>query len=136
VIRLRAHHLLCVLTFVGDGYTPAFVANLDAIVRRLAAGEPVALVAGPDDICAPLAGDDDHCTRASVDERDRLATHALAALGIGDGSAFDAASLARARAAFAAGTIRAACANCPWTHLCDAVAADDFARSRLVTPGR
>ena len=34
-VRLRAHHLLCMLTYVGKGYTAAFTANYDRIVERL-----------------------------------------------------------------------------------------------------
>ena len=63
----RAHHLLCMLTFAGDGYTPEFVANFAAIVARIGAGEAVELVDGPDDVCAPLDGPDDiHCDDPSV----------------------------------------------------------------------
>ena len=37
-VRLRAHHLLCLLTYVGKGYSPAFTANYDKVVRRLGEG--------------------------------------------------------------------------------------------------
>ena len=30
-IKLRAHHLLCLLTYVGKGYSPAFTANYDRV---------------------------------------------------------------------------------------------------------
>ncbi len=53
-VRLRGHHLLCMLTFVGKGYSPAFVENYDRIAGRLSEGEDILLVDGPDDICAPL----------------------------------------------------------------------------------
>jgi len=56
IVRLRAHHLLCILTFAGKGYSPAFVANMAGVVARIGAGEPIEVVAGPDDICAPLEG--------------------------------------------------------------------------------
>ena len=54
-VRLRGHHLLCLLAYKGEGYSPAFIANLDRIAARLTAGEDAVLVDGPDDICAPLA---------------------------------------------------------------------------------
>ncbi|OWU61413.1 2Fe-2S ferredoxin, partial [Staphylococcus aureus] len=38
-IRLRGHHLLCMLTYVGKGYSPAFVENYDAMAGRLGRGE-------------------------------------------------------------------------------------------------
>ena len=47
-VRLRAHHLLCMLTYVGKGYSPAFVENYEAIAARLSAGEEIEMVAGPE----------------------------------------------------------------------------------------
>lgn len=54
MINMRGHHLLCVLTFEGAGYSQRFTRNLAAIVERLSAGEEILIVAGPDDICAPV----------------------------------------------------------------------------------
>lgn len=80
-VRLRAHHLLCMLTYVGKGYSPAFVENYEAIAARLSAGEEIELVTGPDDICRPLTADPEaHCHGTSVVERDRAATEAVARL--------------------------------------------------------
>jgi hypothetical protein len=59
-VRLRGHHLLCLLTFVGKGYTPAFTANYRRIVARLNEGAAVELVDGPDDICAPMLAEAEH----------------------------------------------------------------------------
>ncbi len=41
-VRLRAHHLLCMLTFVGEGYSARLRRQLPAsIARRLSAGEAI-----------------------------------------------------------------------------------------------
>ena len=73
-VRLRAHHLLCMLTYVGKGYTQSFTVNYDRVAERLNRGEEIEIVAGPDDICAPLlCGDAAHCFRKSVSERDAKA---------------------------------------------------------------
>ncbi len=134
MIRLRGHHLLCMLTYVGKGYSPAFVENYDAIAGRLSAGEKILVVDGPDDVCAPLLRDADcHCHEASVQERDRRALAALSALleiplETGATLRLDAARLRRMRAAFAAGRIRSACAAvghrpaCEWSSLCSRIA--------------
>jgi hypothetical protein len=126
------------LTFAGEGYTPEFVANFAAIVRRIAAGEAIALVDGSDDVCAPLdASGDTHCANASVARRDRAALLALAEAGLplaAQPLIIDAACLATLRAQFAAGTIRAACRGCEWSELCTSIAADGYAVSALVTP--
>ncbi len=141
-VRLRAHHLLCLLTYVGRGYSPAFVANLDAVAARLGeGGEDILIVDGPDDVCAPLflAEDDPHCSGASARERDaRAAAGAAAALGRpaepGSRLALDRDTLARLRGGFAAGTVRSACVGCGWAALCTAVAGAGFAGTRLVGP--
>ncbi|SIR10679.1 hypothetical protein SAMN05880582_106200 [Rhizobium sp. RU20A] len=131
-VRLRAHHLLCMLTFIGEGYSPTFVAEYRRIVARLGAGAEIEIVAGPDDICAPIchaAGE--HCHNESVQDRDRRAAASVTALlgiEIAPGARFrlDAARLSRLRHAFATGTIRAACADCEWAPLCDGIAASGF----------
>jgi hypothetical protein len=134
-VRLRGHHLLCLLTYRGEGYSPAFVANLDRITARLAAGEEALLVDGPDDVCRPLVEaqrDAAHCGLARVRERDRQALAALAGrlgrpLAPGERLVLDPATVAGLRAAFAAGTIRAACAGCEWDGVCTNIAGTGFA---------
>ncbi|RUZ88238.1 DUF1284 domain-containing protein, partial [Mesorhizobium sp. M7A.F.Ca.US.006.01.2.1] len=65
-IKLRAHHLLCPLTYVGKGYSPAFTANYDRVAERLSRGEDILLVSGPDDVCAPLLDEPEpHCLNES-----------------------------------------------------------------------
>ena len=115
-LALRAHHLLCMLTYAGRGYSPDFVRNFDHITARLAAGAPITLVHGPDAICAPLCcgpdGNNAHCHQARAQARDAQATRELAPWigGLpGTGLTLDAALLARLRAAFASGQIRGAC---------------------------
>lgn len=127
-VRLRPHHLLCLLTYVGKGYSPAFVANYEAIAERLSKGEDVTIVAGPDDICAPLlGGSDTHCLQPGIDERDRLAARDVSRLlsqPVHAGARIDltATTLARLREAFGDGVTRSACAGCEWSGLCDTVA--------------
>ena len=131
-VRLRPHHLLCVLTYVGRGYSPAFTANMTRIAGRLTAGEAVELVDGPDDICAPLLGGlDPHCHRPSVTERDRAAARDLGdLLGLetraGAFLALDADLIDRLRQEFASNRIRPACVGCQWEDLCGSIAAGGF----------
>ncbi|MBZ9668120.1 DUF1284 domain-containing protein [Mesorhizobium sp. ES1-3] len=139
-IRLRAHHLLCLLTYVGKGYSPAFTANYDGIAERLSRGEDILLVSGPDDICTPLLGEPEpHCLRDSAAGRDRQAgddVEALLARPIRDGVRLDldAAILLRLRLAFAAGHVRKACGGCEWSDLCSAVASGGYRDTRLQRP--
>lgn len=127
------------LTYVGRGYTPAFVDNYDAVVQRLGAGEIIELVEGPDDICTPLLGfPQSHCHNESVTERDRLARMAVGELlgpkvDLAATFSLDAAMLRRLRAAFSSGHSREACGGCEWSGLCDAVASSGFAGVRLTS---
>lgn len=139
MIRLRPHHLLCMLTYAGNGYSAPFVANFDAIARRIADGrQTVEISSGPDDICAPLmCGSDKHCTRASVQRRDWLASDDISdLLGLqivpGLQILLNTERLAELRAAFAAGSVRRACEGCHWKPLCDGIAQQGFAGTRLL----
>ncbi len=131
--RLRPHHMLCMLTYAGKGYSPAFTANMTVVVGRIAGGEPIEIVSGPDDICAPLLSDPDpHCHRESVAERDRLAAEALGPImgvgapAAGSGFSLDCGQLGQLRQAFRHGGFRVACAGCQWQELCSDIARDDF----------
>ncbi|GEO84197.1 MULTISPECIES: DUF1284 domain-containing protein [Alphaproteobacteria] len=131
-VRLRAHHLLCMLTYIGKGYSPAFVENYEAIAALLSAGEEIELVAGPDDICRPLLGGGGaHCLGESVLRRDDDARNAVSrllsvTLSAGSGIVLSSALLDRLRASFATGRIRSACSGCEWSSLCDEVAAAGY----------
>ena len=52
-IRLRPHHLLCLQTFVGHGYSPEFTKHMTYVKSLLDADPhaPITLVNGPDDLC-------------------------------------------------------------------------------------
>lgn len=134
-VRLRPHHLLCLLTYAGNGYGPAFTANCNAIAARVARGESILIVEGPDDICAPLLDDPDpHCHRDSVTERDRLAASDVGVLlatpiGAGENLVLGPDVLRLQREAFASGRTRAACLGCQWSDLCSSIAANDYSET-------
>ena len=138
MVRLRPHHLLCMLTFVGKGYSPEFVANFEEIVKRVAKEKIVQIVEGPDDICAPLCVDAEcHCFRTSVTQRDALALRALSKLmeepvQSGMTLKLSISTLERMRAAFAEGSTRAACEECSWQTLCTSIAEEKFEGSKLL----
>ncbi|UVK38306.1 DUF1284 domain-containing protein [Mesorhizobium sp. AR10] len=139
-IRLRSHHLLCLLAYVGKGYGPAFTANYDVIAERLGRGEEILIVSGPDDICAPLLGEpESHCLQESVVERDRLAARDVGELlarpiRAGLRLDLDAATLTAMRRAFATGLTRNACLGCEWVELCSVVAAGGYQDTRVQRP--
>jgi hypothetical protein len=137
-IRLRPHHLLCMLTFAGKGYTPAFVANFEQVASRIARGdEAIQIVDGPDDICSPrLAESTCHCHNSSVILRDRHATEAISDLlshQIRPGTNLlpHQNLLLILREAFVTGAIRKACTGCQWKPTCDSIAKQGFIETRL-----
>jgi hypothetical protein len=137
-IRLRPHHLLCMLTFAGKGYTPAFVANFEQVASRIAAGnEAIQIVDGPDDICSPLLTEANcHCHNSSVILRDHHAAEAISdllQLPIRAGASLPLGQdlLPILREAFVTGTIRQACVGCQWQPTCDAIAENGFNETRL-----
>lgn len=138
-VRLRAHHLLCTLTYVGHGYSAEFTRNMDDIISRMNSGEPVLVVEGPDDICAPLLQTDDpHCRGASVRERDHAAALSISratGLEIRPGRLIRLTPdrVAEFRTSFTTGKTRKACLGCQWSRLCTTVGNEHFAASRLLT---
>lgn len=145
-VRLRGHHLLCLLTFRGAGYGAAFVANMREIAERLSAGEDAVIVDGPDDLCAPRLEaeaqglDEPHCRLPGIAWRDAKALAAAAdllgrPLVPGAIVIFEAEVAARLRDAFASGAIRAACEGCEWAAFCTDIAASAFAGTLLVPRG-
>ncbi|WP_181700791.1 DUF1284 domain-containing protein [Chthonobacter albigriseus] len=139
-VRLRGHHLLCVLTFVGKGYSPAFVAGMVGVVNRLSAGSAIRIVDGPDDICAAHVAEESepHCLLPRAQARDAAAladVGALFGVDLRPGSIFVSPAdwIERLRKAFVEGRIRAACAGCEWSDLCTAIATDGFPGVQLAS---
>lgn len=138
-LALRAHHLLCMLTYVGNGYSPEFTHNFDGLISRLATGEDVLLVDGPDAVCAPLCESEGacaHCHGAQVRVRDQRAAQDLMpllgrSLGPGTRLRLDVVVLNRLRTAYASGDIRGACVGCEWANLCASIASTGYEGARL-----
>lgn len=136
-IRLRPHHLLCLLTYAGKGYSPAFTAGFTAIADRIAAGAAVRVTDGPDDVCRPmLDAPGHHCRQTSIAARDaRAAAEVAALLGrpvrTGQILVLSPPVIARMRRAFAGGALRGACKGCGWSALCTDIAEGGYAGAAL-----
>lgn len=116
--EIRGHHLLCALGFRGFGYSPAFAANMAAILGRLdaAPATPVRAVDGPDGICAGFPADQPgHCLQENVVVRDR---RVIAGMGLRVGDVVPWGELRRRLGeAFAPEDLDALCVTCPWLPL-------------------
>lgn len=67
-VKLRAHHILCMLGFRGLGYSAGFVENF-VRVKESAKGSVVELVDGGDAICAACPNFDGRCTKGEAEVR-------------------------------------------------------------------
>lgn len=90
-LRVRGHHLLCMLGFRGEGYSDPFIANMRRVVAAFSAEPPplVQLLAEPDDICVPCPYlSDGACTAEDgADEKTRtMDTAVLDVLGLRAGT--------------------------------------------------
>lgn len=134
IFELRAHHLLCALTFRSKGYGPDFVQEFEEIVQQLIAGQYVKLTRHADSLCRS----GQNCGLCATEEsakRDELALAAInQALDIdGEPIAFSLSTerLDTLRRAFADETVRRACHGCAWFTLCSSIATDNFRRAQL-----
>jgi len=147
-VKLRGHHLLCMLGFVGKGYTPAFIENFDAIISRLNAGAEIAVVEGPDDICAALHNTNGHvcesgthCLKDRATQRDRVALAAVSSvlnisLKAGSILRLNGTQFASLRRSFADGVLREACKGCEWHETCTTIADTGFKDVKLMPRAR
>lgn len=117
-IRLRGHHLLCLLGYRGKGYSEGFCANMTNVYETLrgAPDTPIELIGGPDDICAAFPSDQPaHCENAGVYEKDRAI---LAQLGLTVGNSLSWADVCeRVRMRVQPEDISGLCADCRWEPL-------------------
>lgn len=141
-VRLRGHHFLCILTYRGHGYTPAFVENMSEIVEQIEQGRPLTLIEGPDDICNGLTPECREicyhdCSKPSTSEMDLLASDAvkpLLPLHSGDPFVLDRNHVDMMRKQFADGSIRRACEQCSWNEFCTSIALEGFSGVKLFAP--
>lgn len=133
MIELRPHHLLCMLTFAGKGYSERFVDKFRSVAAQINNGAFIRIVPGPDELCACVVADDaePHCFKASVTARDKAAAADVGnqlGFAIEPGVVFRLSKndIARMHSWFRNGVIRRACTDCQWHDLCTELAADQF----------
>jgi len=141
-ISLRPHHFLCILTYIGKGYTKNFTDNYDEVIRKLDKGDcEVQIISGPDDICSPRLCDTKdtncHCNEKSIIDRDNEALidfqsiHELSSLKMNSVIPFTKTLINALRIHYKTGIIRTACKGCEWIDLCNNIVKDDFKGTKL-----
>lgn len=143
VVRLRGHHLLCMLAYVGYGYTPEFTKAFDNAVTLINDGVPVEIVPDVDDLCGTLDPDtqeDYHCNDERSRQQDAVALQALndtlsTDWAIGSRVAITPDIVELMRAAFKTKTVRKGCVGCPWYDTCTEIADRRFEGTKLHVEG-
>jgi len=116
VIRLRPHHLLCLVAFQGEGYSPEFVEKTRGLQRALLAdGTVIELVRGPDDLCDGCPEMKEECVSLAPDSGvDGLDHAASALLGVSPGRHRAADLLQSLKDAYSAERGYEVCGGCSW----------------------
>ena len=141
-LSIRPHHLLCMLTYIGKGYSDVFVESYDQVINQLKSGQhDIVIVRGPDAICAPRLCDPSdtecHCRESHINDRDDEALADLnkmpefAMLDIGSTLKLTKNLINRLRDVYKKGSIRTACNGCEWKDLCDGISHDNFKGTKL-----
>jgi hypothetical protein len=152
-VRLCGHHLLCILTYIGRGYTSEFTENMTAVISRINQGAEIQIVSGPDDICTPMLNDvSHHCSSNDVAERDAVAliTVSIALsrhVRVGDALYLSGDDIQILHRTFVQNPsvhhrnhcdicvpFRAACHECPWEEACTEIANEGFNGKILSIP--
>lgn len=122
---LRAHHVMCVTTFAGKGYSPGFVQEMTRVWRGIRAGEVqrVRVTAEADPVCGACphlqdAEDPRSCRfHASTSSRDH---RMLATMGWTEGQEIDLVQALDVVHEQHASLMEQVCTGCNWVSICSA----------------
>lgn len=124
-LTLRPHHILCRLGFVGYGYSPEFVEEMDRIVKTLASGRvrTVILRNGFDNVCRACPHHEGECAPDRLGPRGRSAAEfdrrALRALKLKLGHPYPLPEINARIAALTKEQFADICQSCEWQPLGD-----------------
>lgn len=120
---LRAHHLMCVTTYQGKGYSREFVATMNRVWHALRSGDyphvEVRAVADPLCLSCPNLQDPDDVTscqfQRSIEARDR---RMIAAMGWQEGEVIALAPVMEQILERHADLLSKVCVGCEWMSIC------------------
>lgn len=128
ILHLRPHHLLCLQTFVGHGYSDEFVAQMTLVKRQLAEDPltPIELFSGTDDLCAHCPNCvEGKCTSEKPALFDRLVSERLIQMQSTNSQVRPSISTAQLKLKgipkelqMNADLIKQCCPGCQWKELC------------------
>lgn len=113
-IRLRGHHLLCLLGYRGMGYSADFCVNMTAIYETLRTKPEteVEIISGPDDVCRAYPPDKTNHCEGTVYQQDAAI---LTKLGLAPNDRNSWHNIcSRVAEKMIPSDISHLCASCPW----------------------
>ena len=122
-MKIRAHHLLCMLGFRGLGYSEEFTENMGKVVAEFNSGAalPVIVVAECDVICEPCPHNrGNRCVKKPDSERRVIAKDldVLRRMGLESGAGLAAARVRQiVKESFSSGDLAEICSDCQWRGL-------------------
>ena len=122
-LRIRAHHLLCILGFRGLGYSPQFVAVMGKVVKELSSDAtlPIIVIAECDVICASCPHNRENECREKADSEQKVKAKDLAVLqrlGFETGTEMPAGKARqKIKESLSAKDIMEICPDCEWLGL-------------------
>ena len=122
-LHLRPHHLLCLQTFVGRGYSEEFIEHMTLVKKQLTTNPrtPITLVSGADDLCAHCPNCvEGQCTSEKPVLYDRLVEEKLARLDSSSNPPHTINGIP-ADLHITADTLSECCPGCDWRELCTKV---------------
>ena len=120
IIKLRAHHGMCLKFFVGKGYSADFVKNMTFIKEKLKTNPQVLITTSPDVICKFCPSNNG----GVCDSQDKVADYDKAVLdicNIKDGTIMPYLEFENLvlQKILSQGRRREICGNCEWDELCN-----------------
>ncbi|WP_457556304.1 DUF1284 domain-containing protein [Candidatus Pyrohabitans sp.] len=120
IVRLRPHHMMCLLNFGGEGYSSEFVRNFWEILECLELGSEMLVVEGGDDICRAcphFAGECRMSEKGEVFVRG-LDRRALEKLGLKKNEVLDLKKLVEKVLKIPEKELAEVCSGCIWLRRC------------------
>lgn len=123
VIKIRAHHLLCMQGFQGYGYSKDFTTNMAQVIKNLKSpNREIEIIAECDAICLPCPHKKDRVCRknpSSTVELKNIDTYILKKLGFENGSKIKAEDIFPfVKTKLNDSDIKYICGDCQWVEKC------------------
>ncbi len=119
-VALRGHHLICLNFYQGEGYSSAFIKNLNRILKKLKKAEGL-VIEGPDEVCSscPHLKEAECCFQPNSNEViEYLDKLALRLLNLKAGDAFIFKKIKSQLPRLIEEWERKACLDCNWRYVC------------------